>query len=545
MKPRREKIAVDPDRLHRLISSIREQARFDHPVSVFEVVETHISYILLTGPYAYKFKKPLNLGFLDFSTLEKRKFFCEEEVRLNSRLAPGIYQGVIEITGDERHPRIGGAGTAIEYAVKMVQFSPTGELERVIREGRLERRHMDQLAEVIAAFHQEIACTPLDTRYGSPEVIRRYAMENFTHIRTALSRQEHYCELAGRLESWTGAELERLHGLFQERRQCGYVRECHGDLHAGNITLHQGLPVIFDCIEFNPELHWIDTMSEIAFLFMDLEARAQLESGWRFLNRYLELTGDYPGLALLRFYLVYRALVRCKIACIRLDQPDLSRQGGLEELQHEHRYLDLAAAYTQPPEPRLIITHGLSGSGKTTITQALLERLGAIRLRSDIERQRLFATSDTPGKALKPGHGKYSESGIRRVYQHLADITRATLVAGFSVIVDATFLATRQRDMFRRIAIDGGYRFVILDCRAPEAQLRDRIVTRLQGSQDASEADLEILDYQIATRDPLSDMEWKYTVVVNNTGAVPDRVFLNHLLRELADRPLLNSTMQT
>lgn len=526
------------DRLYNLIRSIREHAHFDHPVTGFDLIETHISYILLTGPYAYKFKKPVNLGFLDFSSLKKRKFYCEEEIRLNRRLAPGIYREVITITGDERHPLLGGTGPVIEYAVKMLQFTATDELERVLQEGRLERRHIDLLADSLAAFHQAIARAERDTLYGSPETIRRYAMENFTCIRPAVSNQKKYLKLTAQLERWTCTEIDRLNAAFLERRQQGFVRECHGDLHVGNIALHMGRPVIFDCIEFNSELHWIDTINEIAFLIMDLDARKQAESGWRFLNRYLELTGDYSGLALLRFYLVYRALVRCKIACIRLGQPDLSRQGGVLELQHEHRYLDLAAGYTIHPPAQLIITHGLSGSGKTTISQALLEKLGAVRLRSDIERQRLFEITSSTGTTPKPGAGMYNETGIKRTYQYLAEITQATLAAGFPVIVDATFSQTYQRDIFRHIAASGGYRFIILDCRAPEEQLRNRITQRMQRDEDASQANLEILHHQIANRDPLSDMEQDYAVVVNNAQTLlPDDVMITQLARELAGKP--------
>ena len=531
-----EMAGTQQGRLYRLIEAIQREARFDHAVEGFELIETHISYILLTGPYAYKFKKPMELGFLDFGTLEKRKFYCEEEIRLNSRLAPGIYQAVIAVTGDERHPRLGGAGAAIEYAVKMVQFPAADELERVIAEGRLEQRHIDLLADTLAGFHGQITRAGADSRYGSAQIIRHYAMENFTYILPAVQKQEHYRALAAGLEHWTGAELNRLHDLFLERRRQGFIRECHGDLHAGNIALYHDSPVIFDCIEFNPELYWIDTMSEIAFLIMDLDARGRAATGWRFLNRYLELTGDYAGVSLLRFYLVYRALVRCKIASIRLGQPDLSRQGGLLELQHEHRYLDLAAAYTGAAGSRLIITHGLSGSGKTTVSQALLEHIGAVRLRSDIERIRLFATPADAVVQSAPGQGKYAEDAVLRIYRHLAAQARAVLAAGFTVIVDAAFLRTQQRDMFRHIAADGGYPFFILDCQAPAAQLRERLEARQLRNDDASEAGTEVLDFQLTNREPLSEVERRYSITVDNAGAAPGTAFIRRLARTLAQQ---------
>jgi hypothetical protein len=203
------------------------------------------------------------------------------------------------------------------------------------------------------------------------------------------------------------------------------------------------------------------------------------------------------------------------------------------ELQHEHRYLDLAGSYTGPPEAQLIITHGLSGSGKTTITQTLLEKLGAVRLRSDIERRRLFGTPESTGPGLKPGQGMYTDNGIRRTYRRLADLTGSALAAGFPVIVDATFLHAYQRDMFRHIAARVGYRFIILDCRAPQAQLRERIKERLQRNQDASEAGLEVLDQQILSREPLSDTEQGHTLIVDNAAGT-DQDAVTRILPELA-----------
>ena len=346
-------------------------------------------------------------------------------------------------------------------------------------------------------------------------------MENFTHIRPALKTEKTYRDRLDNLERWTVSELERLDRPFRDRKQQGMVRECHGDLHVGNIAIHDGAPVIFDCIEFNPELHWIDTMSEVAFLIMDLDARGCTEFSRRFLNRYLELTGDYPGLAVLRFYLVYRALVRCKIACIRLDQAGLSRQGGVLELEHEHKYLDLAAGYTCPARPMLIITHGLSGSGKTTITQHLLEQLGAVRLRSDIERRRLRGTASAVSGRTTPGQGIYNASYTVQTYQYLAETAKEVLEAGFPVIVDATFLRSRQRETFRRLAAAGGYSFSILDFHAAEDQLRERIKERLSSNKDASEADLEVLDYQLSFHEPLSEAELACTVSVD-TSVVTD-----------------------
>jgi len=521
-----------------LIAALQNPALYDHPVERFEVVETHISWVLLTGSFAYKIKKPVDLGFLDFSTLEKRRFFCGEELRLNRRLAPDLYLDVVAITGSAEAPRLGGEGPAIEYAVKMKQFPREGELDRVLARGELGTGHIDVLAREIAAFHGRVAVAGDDVPFGTPERIAQPIRDNFKTIREQASAKSPLPPFAKggeqdaepppfekggiggdflnriiHLESWSEAARAALTDVLRERKRDGFVRECHGDLHLANIAWVDGRAVIFDCIEFSEGLRWIDVMSEAAFLTMDLDDRGAPELSRRWLTGYLELTGDYAGLRVLRFYQVYRALVRAKVACIRMGQ---AGAGDRARLEREYRgYVDLAGRYTRPARPALAIMHGLSGSGKTALAQALVEAWGAVRVRSDVERKRLHGLAPDARTASGLDTGLYAPEAGERTYRRLADLARTAIEAGHSVIVDAACLKRAQRATLCEAAARSRAPFVILDVRAPEAVLRARIAARAREGRDASEADLAVLDHQIATAEPLGPDERPRVVAVD------------------------------
>ncbi|MBI4006175.1 MAG: AAA family ATPase [Gammaproteobacteria bacterium] len=503
----------------------------------FELIETHISYVLLTGPFAYKFKKPLNLGFLDFSTLERRKFYCEEELRLNRRLAPGLYIDVIPITGTEMNPVLGGHHPVIEYAVKMIQFPKGSELNRVLENGCLTAAHVDQLAVQVAAFHQGAAVDPTANIFGLPDCIRQQVLANFSQIRPFIQGDDEYHNRLEQLESWTLNALEWFAQFFRERKQLGYIKECHGDLHLGNIALFDGKLVIFDCIDFSGELRWIDVMSETAFLVMDLDARKQPESAQRFLNAYLQITGDYQGLSILRFYRVYRALVRSKVACIRIKQPGLTESDRLKGIDKYHRYLDLAYDYIQPAVTPLVITHGLSGSGKTTVSQPLLEKLGAIRVRSDVERKRLHGMQAGARSASELGRGIYSGKSSAQTYGRLVDLAKLILDAGYPVIIDAAFLQGAERRRFRDVAYELEVPFIILDFRTEEKLLRKRIEKRRKNGIDASEADLEVLGSQIATRESLDMTEIHDRIIVDTSNGSDPSIILKQIHEKISRNP--------
>jgi len=498
-----------------LILSLRNPSVFSHSTEHWQLIETHISWVVLCGDYAYKIKKALDLGFLNFTTLEQRKFYCGEELRLNSRLAPELYLDVVAITGTLEQPQLGGVGKAIEYAVKMKRFSQRELLSEMVSEERLHQSHIDQLVEQIADFHLTIPAASEASAYGRPEQVHAPVKENFSQIRARTDHPQH-TEWVAHLEDWAEREYQRLYQQFEWRKQQGFVRECHGDMHLGNIALIDKVPVVFDGIEFNPDLYWIDVISEVAFLFMDLHDHGKRDYAFRFVNGYLELTGDYSGLQLLRYYLAYRATVRAKIAVIRFSQVLESDQQDLARDEFE-RYLQLAVSYTQPQVPFLLITHGLSGSGKSTLSAPLAERLGAIRIRSDRERQRLLGKGKLPGEATQIDDGVYSADASAQTYTILEALAKQTLESGYSVIVDATFLSRSQRELFRAMADRVGVPLRILYFCTDPAVLRQRIASRQHEGRDISEADISVLEHQLATYTGLDDDEQNETLTINTS----------------------------
>ncbi|MDH3280550.1 MAG: AAA family ATPase [Gammaproteobacteria bacterium] len=482
-----------------LIRNLLAPEFYDHPVGKFIVIETHISYVILTGGYAYKIKKPVDLGFVNFSTLAKRRFYCHEEIRLNQRLAPELYLGVVTVRGSEDKPHLGGGGTIIEYAVKMRQFALDQQLDSFVLTHTLAMRTAEDFAASLAEFHAGAARAPADSDYGSNRVQRKHIMDNFAQT-CDCARRWHCWDAHRSLKEWCDTMLARLKPRFVQRVANGFVRECHGDLHLGNLALIDGRITAFDCLEFNPTLRWIDVISEIAFLDMDLRLHGLNGLANRFLNKYLEHGGDYSGIALLSLFRVYRAMVRAKVACLRTGQ------AGASALVRDFiDHVTLAQRFAgQGSQRALIITHGLSGSGKTTLTDQLLDRFEAIRIRSDVERKRLFPIQEGTGRDQR---GRYSPAAIERTYAHLLKQAEPGLAAGHTVILDATFLRSAQRGEAARLAGHVGVPFIILDVRAPEEVLRGRINARLSAGRDASEATSDVLTAQQRNREALTVAE--------------------------------------
>ena len=465
------------------------------------LLETHISYVLLTGEYAYKIKKPVRLGFLDFTTLAARQFYCEQELHLNRRLAPALYLDVVAITGSADLPEIGGSGPILDYAVKMREFPQEALLSTVLERNALAPDHIDQLAAIVARFHKGIAVAPADGPFGAPDDVLQFALANFSEIRALFVDAEHGKEI-DELETWTRNEYALRCGTLAARRQAGFVRECHGDLHLGNIALIDGALTIFDGIEFNDRMRWIDVMSEVAFTVMDLEHCGHGAYAQRFLNTYLEESGDYSGVAVLRFYVVYRAMVRAKIACLRATQ--LTAGSARPALPRDyHDYVRLAKAYTIAAWPAVIVTHGFAGCGKTTLSQELLERTGAIRIRTDVERKRLHGLGAHETSRSGIDGELYAPDATRVTYRQVSTLARIVVASGFAVLIDGTFLRRWQRDLFRGLATELGVPFAIVDICANEVTLRERVRQRARVGQDASEAGIAVLEHQLRTDEPL------------------------------------------
>ena len=494
------------------LAALERPEAYPHPVQSIQRVETHISWVILTGEHAYKIKKPVDLGFLDYSTLEKRHFYCHEELRLNRRLAAPLYLGLSRITGPAEQARMDGEGEVLEYAVHMRQFPAEDQFDHLLAAGRLEEAHLEALAEDIARFHRTLAePAPPEGDFGAPEVVIRPMRENFEHLEGTDPRLP-------ALHRWTEDSFQRLRPRLEERRRQGWIRECHGDLHLGNIVLWDGRPLPFDGIEFDPYLRWIDVQSELAFLTMDLEDRGRRDLAFLTLNTYLAHTGDYAGLAVLPFYQVYRAMVRAKVSHIRLTQPGLGSDERARLQQEFHQYLALAERYTRPRPPTLILTSGVSGSGKSWLARRLAMLGGAIHLRSDVERKRLFGLPPLARTHAAPDTDIYTPEATAATYRRLRELAETVLTAGYPVIVDATFLGHDQRAPFLALAEHLGIPCHILHATAPRSVLEARVRQRTERGHDPSEADLAILERQLQKIEPWTADETGRVVTVDTHG---------------------------
>lgn len=507
-----------------IIAGLAHPEAYPHPADRFTHIETHASHVFLVGDFAYKLKKPVDLGFLDFSTLDRRRFFCEEELRLNRRLAPDTYLAVVPITGTPAAPRMGGEGEALEYAVRMHRFPQNALLSR----RRVTPDIVDAIADRVAAFHESIPIAPLESGYGRQELVLAPMLANLAVLRQGSIGTVEGPRL-GAIEAWTRSRFPILAGIIERRRLGGRVRECHGDLHRDNIAELDGRLIIFDCLEFNPALRWIDTINEVAFLAMDLAGGDAPELARRFLNRYLERSGDYDGVILLDLYRVYRAMVRAKVTAIRLSQPGLEANEVLHYRRELARYLDLAEDYTREHPRRLVLTHGRSGSGKTHLSNILRERLRLIHVRSDVERKRLFGLR--PEDRVGPAAWLYTPQATARTYGRLLEVARSILAGGCGALVDATFLRRSQRAPFLALASEVGVPCTILSLEAPEPVLRARVAKRVAEGCDASDADIAVLEAQTQANEPLAPEEAACAIAVR-TYPGPD---LDDLLRRLAE----------
>jgi len=497
------------------VDKLLDPSTFPHAVEKLDLIETHISWIILTGEFAYKIKKPVDLGFVDFSSLARRKYFCEEELRLNQRTAPELYVDIVPIAATAQGLRI-GQEPAIEYAVRMRQFPGDARLDRQLESGRLSAADVLAMAQTIAGFHASLSARPLDHPADEIARISQFALDNFTQIKAALNN-DHFHPLLAQLEAWTRQQIALLAPAFQDRAAGGFVREGHGDLHLANMVRLERHIVLFDCLEFDPGLRWLDLMNDIAFLVMDLMAHRRQDLAYTFLNAYLEHTGDYPGIAVLRFYLVYRCLVRAKVAAM---QPGGNRDGDADSPDEKtRRYLDLARSLVeQSMTPRLVLMHGFSGAGKSWLSSRLMGGLGAIRVRSDLERKRLhgLARGQSSGSGIETG--LYDARATEQTYDLLARYCETGLRAGFNMIADASFLRQRQRQRFADLAKHLQAALFILDCTAPPETLRERVQKRAADPQQVSEAGLAVLQHQLAHHDAFTDQEEQYVIRLTTEG---------------------------
>jgi aminoglycoside phosphotransferase family enzyme/predicted kinase len=513
---------------HILIQNLQNASLYNHAIEEFKLLETHISWVILTGEYVYKIKKPFDFEFLNFSTLEKRKFYCHEEVRLNQFLAPEIYLDVVSITGSIENPSINGDGPVIEYAIRMREFSQASLFSALLNNHQLTTNHLDQLAQTIAWFHSITPAAEMDSRFGTAEHVHAPVVQNFDQIQPLLSEQDDLKKLA-LLREWSEKQYLLYKTLLQQRKSEDFIRDCHGDLHLGNIILHEQKPVLFDRIEFNEDFRWTDVMADIAFLAMDLSDKKQTISANQVINAYLSHTGDYEGLAVLPYYQVYRAMVRAKVALFGL-QPDTEVHVRNQVMQQYRNLIALAEKYIQPATPKLLITHGFAGAGKSTVASELAAQLGGIQIRADLERKRLFDVAATAQNETAVLGGIYTPEATEQVYQQLLMLAETVIQAGYVAIIDATFLKQHQRELFYKLAQKLQISFAILSCQASQEKLIERIETRRFNMQDPSEARVDILQMQKTTAEALTEQEKKFVLEINT-----EEMNIAKILKELSE----------
>ena len=432
----------------RLIDALRQKSCYPHEVTSIEVIESDLSWVVLTGEFAYKIKKPIDLYFLDASTLEARHTLCQSEFNLNQRSFKDLYLGVVSIYQSETGIMVGvGDGEPIEYAVKMYQFDPAQTLNQIHDREGFNHDRLESLCQAVFELHSKAPVSSIEMPFGEPNSLYVPAQLNFDQVRPHLRDAKDLSQLL-QLEAWAHEYLRRLWPRFAERKDLGMIRECHGDLHLGNAVETEAHGIrLFDCIEYRAEFRWIDVISEIAFLTVDLEARDDCASAWHLLNRYLELSGDYHALWIYQGYQAYRAMVRAKECLLGLNAPILPTETDTSPLARYRRYAVMAEHATMIRPRVLLITLGLDIDIRQSLTHQLIDDFGMIRLRSDLEQQRLYSGQ---------------ENTSPKTYRHLVELAELSLRAGFPVIISGSFENPDDRERFMRLAESHGLLFGLL-----------------------------------------------------------------------------------
>ncbi len=533
---------------NKLIQSLLKSEAYPHPVKDISVVETHISWVICTGLYAYKIKKALNLGFINSETLDKRNFLCHEEIRLNRRLAPELYLGIVDVIGPIDKAKIStgssnlrkiSQNTIIEYAIKMKQFDSNNLLTNKVYTGGINEYSVKSLAKRIAFFHLSQPKSSKSKYIDITKSIKNPVLENIKSL--SFSNLPQYKDFLESQAEWVEKQWLKLYPSFKARIENSVFRECHGDLHLGNIYMKQNDRLeVFDSIDFNENLRWIDPLSEIAFLVMDLSIHNQHRNANIFLNEWLHQTGDYWGLDLLPWYTSYRALVRAKVLGIQLNQAssiqtDKSETYNLELLKS---YIKVVEGIDSGINKGLILMNGVSGSGKSYLSEKLCFEFNAIWIRSDIERQRVvgeipfrnelnYSSSSFDQRKQTPlfKGNKYDPVLSKWLYKSwLADILKYALESGHIVIVDATFLKRADRDLMVQVASIQGVKSAIIACECTEQTAKSRLLSRQQLGHDPSEADTNIRSIQSELIQPLTEKEALVSINFNESTNIEEVV---------------------
>lgn len=486
------------------IEALLQPGAYGEPTGSVQLLQTHVSFLFLTDRYVYKIKKPVDYGFLNFTTLDRRRFYCEEEVRLNRRLCPTLYLGVVEVRESPEGAAFGGSGTVIDYAVKMNRLPASGMLDRLLAAGQVDEAAMRPIARRIAEFH--LAAEPVGSGAASGTTADLLALweENFRHLANFVGLTLAEGDLA-LLRRWVASWLAEQTELVASRSAQGFIRDCNGDIHSENICLADGI-YIFDCIEFNPRFRHIDTAADIAFLLMDLEFRGRRDLAAVVRDEYIAVTGDGIPAPLLTFYLVYRAVVRGKVESLRLLDSFVDAGDKQEARRAAERHFRLACGYIhrQAIPPGLIVFCGLMGSGKSTLARELAFDLGAELLVSDVLRKELAGVAPDTQRTCGYNEGIYTPEFTRRTYGELFQRAEAALGRGKHVILDASFARMADRQRARELADRWGVSCTLLHACCPEGEIHRRLDQRAADTSAVSDGRWEFYLPQKAEFEPLT-----------------------------------------
>jgi uncharacterized protein len=498
-----------------LIQQMLSPDFYPHTVTQeIELIQTHISFVLLTGEYAYKVKKPMNFGFLDFSTLEKRHHFCQEEIRLNRRLAPELYLQVLAIAerGEKFSFTTETDAPAVEYCIQMRQFPQADLLIHVFERGELTTDHVQDIAKQLAKFHADADTNAHISTFGTMESVKAVADDNYQHTIKYIGQAQTQSQL-DQTRAFSDRVFLESADLFAKRIAQGRVKECHGDLHLKNICLYQGKVQIFDCIEFNEPFRNSDVLYDASFLLMDLQYRDRRDLANIFLNTYLEQTGDYTAVPLLPLYSSMRAYIRAKVTSFLLDDPGIPQPVKDQAQMEAAAYYKLAWQYTQPAQGKIIIMSGLSGSGKSTTARSVASQLEAIHLRSDAVRKHLAGIDLNQ----RGENTMYAPEMTARTYTRLAEIGIMLASCGFNVILDAKYDRLNLRQDVVTQARSHNIPWQILYCQADTALLKQRLRDRVG---DIADATADLVDSQQQQFEAFTELELTKLITLDTAHSV-------------------------
>jgi aminoglycoside phosphotransferase family enzyme/predicted kinase len=527
------------DQHNALVGSLLRPEAYPGQVSDVELVETYISYLFLTGRHVYKVKKPVDYGFLDFTTLEKRRYYCHQEVELNRRLSPEVYLGVVEIRELNGQYAIEGPGQTVEYAVKMLQLPRHRAMNALLQEDKVSEGDIRRLAARIADFHSRAETSPEISRLGGLEAVRQNVEENFSQTEKFLG----VCLSADAFDdlvAYSRAFLEVKKELFQRRASQGRIRDCHGDLHTAQIFLENGISII-DCIEFNDRFRCSDVAEDIAFLAMDLDYHHRPDLSRLFIETYVQESNDSGVLDLLDFFKSYRAYVRGKVTSFRLDDPALTDEGKEKARASARAYFELARSYIRVfPRPAMVLVVGLTGTGKSTVAQELARRWNFSYVSSDITRKALAGIAPDERRYESFGEGIYSPEFSRRTYDAMFRQAEQCLQDGRSVVLDGTFRSAVERSRAIEAARRGGADAWIIECSLPEEEVRRRLERRTREETSASDARWELFHRLQQEWEPVTEAPGNRYLRLDTSAPTPET--MRRLLRELYARVLVDNS---